>query len=285
MIRRLLLLFSFLNLDVVGGALAVSLWVQSLYAETYAAWYYWLGLGSALSAIYIIDRLFDVQDVALYQLATDRHRYYKMHFKGLIVVAGIFVVMGIVAALFMPVHLLFFGLALAVLSGLYLLLIHGIFPSQETWSGKELWVALVYSVGVFLSSMTEQLFALPWYIYLYTLSFMGTALLNLLMMSLMDKAADEQQGQQSFATVYGIKRSMWFMEGVFYLSSNLLLFTLIFAPHIQNLLMSLTLLAMNGLLYGLYLFRKKPFVRKNYRFLADGVFFLSLLGNLIYHLL
>lgn len=151
---RLYAVASFLNVQVVLGALAGLHASARLLGVQVQPLHYWL-LALATATVYMADRLADVARPG--HPVTLRHSYYQRNFKGLCVLAGGMAAVGLVLGLWwLTWRMALFGLAMAALVLIYLWLVARLKTNRPLWLGKETWVALLYTLAVWLPPAIEH---------------------------------------------------------------------------------------------------------------------------------
>jgi 4-hydroxybenzoate polyprenyltransferase len=209
--------------------------------------------------IYTVDHLMDAKRITG-QASSERHRFHQQHFvllRNAVICATL-----LTAALlfFLPVNLLLHGVILSAGVVTYILL-HSYFPYV-----KELAVAVIYTMGVFLPA-AQELKVMDYPFALLT-SFAIVALINLLLFSWFSEDEDRRDGISSLTTFAGRK--------VLVVISLALLIQLSLAIHSAFSSEFLILFAMSVALAAMLLF--PAFFRKHDRYrIGDAVFFVTLL--------
>ena len=279
-----------LSLDVALGSVCVgSMAVVVSHAVLPAVWWFLLPAGVWLT--YTIDHLLDAARVGP-SAQTARHRFHALHFNAIRRACLIVAVAAGLAALFLSVELLLFGLAMIALSGLHLWLTRRIGAAVRPWLTKELAVAFVYAVGIFGGPLLCGAWRepSPWLCFFAVLCLASA---NLIFFARMEIDSDRYDGHSSLAQVLGPFHSD-FLAAAFCFAALLpsLLVLLLqdpnhwayFGPlHLETIVPVVGL--MSATLLSLIIGAHRPFVQRNYRALGDAVFLLPALVPLLEWLL
>jgi 4-hydroxybenzoate polyprenyltransferase len=143
-----------LSLDVVLGAVLCHRMAARLSDDnTQINWFVSIILALVVFCIYLIDRVLDnhkaIQD-------TDRHRFQNQYKSLLIKIILGLVAIGFVLLFWLPKTILLFGLGLGVVAGLYLLAVYQTKPDGWFVVYKDLFVPIIYSLGVWATALLLQ---------------------------------------------------------------------------------------------------------------------------------
>lgn len=269
--------YRFLNLlsiDIAIGAIACGMyfaWVLQVHVRPYAV----ASLGITVWIIYTADHLLDAWKVKG-RASTERHRFHQDHFRvltALVITAG---VIDFILIFFIKRPVLYAGLYMIALVIVYLL-----FHNKLTFL-KEVFVAVVYCVGVLLPSLTVTEVELEMKHYLLIISFFLIALINLLLFSLFDRYDDEQDKRQSFVTLFGELHSRTVIAALSII--NLVLLLYLFSQW-KEMLVVIIPLVMSLFLIIIMIFKNWFAINSRYRLLGDAVFlipFLCYSGEALY---
>lgn len=259
-----------MSLDVVLGSGLLSLAISRCY-QVKLPLVVVLCLMIAVWLIYTYDHLSDARKVKK-AAATYRHRFHQRHYRLLCISLVPVAFAGLFLLFYLPFITLKWGLFCAGLVAFYFLMLRlGLF-----WF-KEFFVAICYTLGVFLGplSLAEPSPAL--YEWLLLPQVLLLALANLVIFSCFDYHSDRRDGHSSLALHLGPVLARKIAIGLLALGllSNILLMLLTHFLPLANL--QLLFMLMNLLLLML-LYREQTF-RQNerYRIIGDGVFFLPAL--------
>ena len=258
MIRRAFQLVQILSIDIVIGVVVLLRFFCAQYGIS-LRWEVYALLGATVWLIYCVDHLKDASKAL--NSKRDRYVFHKRHKRSLVFFCLI-VFAGIIPLLFsIPESIFRGGLVLAFFSLIYLLIQHKL----STLFSKELYVAIVYSLGVLMVPMLEENSFSFTHLLLLTL----LAYSNLLMFSWFERVEDRRDGFDSIATKIGAGK----LES--------LILTLVAVG------LSLSILDFNPIhvyfltAFGIYtlvmLFKERLGISKAYRTIGDAVFLLPIL--------
>ncbi|MBN8222461.1 MAG: prenyltransferase [Spirochaetes bacterium] len=259
-------------IGVVGsGALAASL----LHADMRLAW--WFLLPAAVWVIYTADHLLDARKVRD-DFANARHEFHRRHFRVLATLA-------ILTALACFVAAIFFLSDIVVKGGLLLCLMAAFHLGMAFWGkirfGKEISVAVIYSLGVWFAPYLRRGCSVTGIHMLAFGFFVLAALLNLLMNSIMEYEMDEKEKLRFATGVLSLNRMRIIVVVVSWLASLAILVILKYGIklHVELTVISgfvflFILCAVPGIIISEEKFYKK---NKRYRVQAEWVFSLGML--------
>jgi len=263
-------LFQALSLDVVTGAVIFSLAIGAYY-NVHISWRILLCLSIATWIIYTLDHLLDTRKIKEKAL-TYRHQFHGKYKKQLFVVLLIVLIIGIVNIYYLPKNILIAGLIGTLFSLIYFLLLQ-----KTSFWAKELYIAMVYTFGLFIGSVCvlyQHIQPVQWLLIpqVFLLVFS-----NLLLFSWFDFSNDKQSGYPSMVIHLGIQKTEKIIT--FILTTGVIVcIAIIFfnATNEATLVIQIILLLMYSLL--ILLFKKDKLFRKNdlYRVIGDGIFFIPL---------
>ena len=189
MIGRAYRLAQILSVDIVIGAV-ILLRFFCTRSGVSPGWQVYALLGATVWLIYTIDHLRDAEKST--SSARERYVFHKKHKRVLMWAAG-FVLAGIFSLLFfIPVVIFLGGLVLGSLSFVYLLVQHKL----SVLCSKELYVAVVYSLGVLMvPGLLGMVFHWSYFILLFFLTY-----INLIIFSWYEREEDENDNFESIAT-------------------------------------------------------------------------------------
>jgi 4-hydroxybenzoate polyprenyltransferase len=254
-----------LSIDVVAGAVVCALFfskILNVQLKPFGV----ISLGLTVWIIYTADHLLDARRV-LQLASTDRHRFHQHYFKILFIILLLMVLVDAVQLFFIRKPIIIAGLFLAVLVLIYF------FVQRYLVYVKELFGALLYTGGVLLVPLALKEIPLSSMQMVLMLSFLLTALINLLLFTWFDRERDQKDKHQSFTTIFGEKATQTILSILFILNASLT------AIQVKNDFMKpAIILALMNLILLLILLNKNFFsVNDRYRLLGDAVFLLPLL--------
>lgn len=253
-------LLNILSMDVALGAVCCAAWFAKVF-EVQLRPYALLALGFTVWIIYTADHLMDALKIKK-EASTERHRFHQKHFRMLVIGVVIAGMIDLALIFFIRAKILYAGLILAIVVGLYLLI--------NRWLGfvKEFVIALVYCGGVLLPSLSLKNYSLNVPEVFLLVSFFLTALINLILFSGYDVLADKLDGYNSFALKFGRTITQNVLSLIFLVQAMIII--LLFMMHVWDY--GCLLLAMNSMLFLLFL-RPTYFSRNDgHRLCGDAVF-------------
>jgi 4-hydroxybenzoate polyprenyltransferase len=254
-------LLNILSIDIALGAMICSRFL-ALLLDVAPRPYAMASLGLTVWIIYTADHLLDARRVRG-AASTERHRFHQRHFTMLSVVVAAAVVIDAVLILFIRRQVLYSGVLIMAIVGFYLL-----FHNRLIFL-KEVFVALLYCLGVLLPSIMVTSIKFTSVHYVVFGLFFLVALINLLLFSLFDKADDEADNRRSFVTVVGEESTRTVLLGLFGLGFALGAYLAVALK--QWTLASVLLLMLAGL-FVIQVRRSWFAVDLRYRLLGDAVF-------------
>jgi hypothetical protein len=263
LLNKIYQFINILSLDVVAGAVICSDFFASiLHAEV--GYDTLLTLGLTVWIIYTIDHLRDAMLIPTLA-STDRHRFHQRHFKIILAVLILTMVVDFVVIWFVPRKVVEYGFLLWLIVLLYL-----VFQRYLKFL-KEFFVACLYTVGVLLPSISTLQTPLQSVDLILVAKFFITALMNLLLFSLFDQTQDRKQQQHSFVTWFGASSTR---VGILFLGSfNILTGVWLWSFDWR---VAAIFIAMNAMLLAVLALQKHLVLNNYYRILGDAVFLIPL---------
>ncbi len=198
LIQQFFTLFSWLSLDVVIGAMASLYFFQEL-LHVSLDWHAYILLGLAVWTIYNLDHLLDARKIA--NTSSPRRAFHRRYQ----VVLGV----GILIAVGSGLAGAFYWMGWGKEFQLTLILAFSMFGCRWAIQKfgpvllKEVSIALFYVVGtIWLPLLRAEAADLNWAVLIFAALFFVLALLNLWMLSFLDREEDRQDGFLSIAQVY-----------------------------------------------------------------------------------
>ena len=227
----------------------------------------------AVLSIYNFDHLMDARRVHTVA-KSKRHRFYQQHLRLLSIYQLILIFGLIIIIWYLPTDILRAGLILALVTGIYFILLFFIFPNKFLL--KEIMIAAVYSLALFLAPVYTNNADTSWLV--LWLQILILAIANTLIFAWYDYEIDVSEGHTSLAGNLG-KKSIYRMImavlglSVFLVVYQLLITGIVFA---QIIILIMTLVLLFSLLAHKYLSRKEL-----YRVVGDAVFLIPAITFLI----
>ncbi|MCL6259202.1 hypothetical protein M3O96_08890 [Aquiflexum sp. TKW24L] len=272
-LRKILLYFNLLSLDVVLGAMAGMLFFSDLLEVKLPVIVYVL-LGMAVWCIYTLDHLSDAR-IALGKPQSLRHQYHLRYFRVLFALVISCILIGTVMffALADMEFLHINGIVLGSVTGVWMIFLK-MTGKKFSWL-KEISTALIYILGISLAPFASVDLDLVdknsyFFIFIYFLA----ALVNLLILSYLDSEEDQKDGFGSILVLIpkaGLKNLITLL-GV--LGISMLVILAIILPsfyHVHSVILGLIL----G--YHLILFFSKNHSKNQIRRKSESLFLLPFL--------
>lgn len=258
-------ILSVLSLDVVAGAIAGALFFAKIFSVVIRPCEL-IALGFTVWIIYTADHLRDAKSLD-HRASTDRHHFHQVHYYKLIKVLVVIILLDAAAVVFIPTQVILWGVVLVTAVSVYLV-VH-----RSLGFFKEVFVAMMYTGGIILPTLSMTRIDVNVIHYLLILHFSILALINLLMFSWFDRELDQRDRQQSFVTIIGERVTGKFIWLLVFIQ---LLLTLVQLYWRQYNWAALLLGTMGLMLFAIFLFRKSLEKQDYYRFLGDAVFIIPI---------
>jgi hypothetical protein len=265
-----------LSLDVAAGAMVCCLMASKLLGVHPVPLMAASILGSTVLLIYTIDHLLDIwnSEGRVFSPRRKFHWRYRKLLLPFAVMLSCF--LAIVTFVYLPAHVLYFGVALALLVIMYLCLVKQLsVTGGGKWFYKEVLIAVLYTAGTWGVAFSYSTTYGKVAVYL-AFAFGLIALQNLLLFSYYEKEEDLRQGQRSMVLQLGsdtVKRLLGF---AFVLTGIFLLMAWEASSTSLERQVVLTQALMSGILILLIAFPTYFSRHKRYRWLGDGIFLLPI---------
>lgn len=270
---RLLRWMNTLCLDVVLGAVLSGIsFVQLLEVDVHP--FYWVVLAISVWIVYTFDHLVDAQrlkDTA----NTKRHLFVHRNFRVLLIlvmVAGI-VDLALVIG-YLDRQILLFGLGMALMGGIYFLILHIRGARKTPGLAKEIIVSGIYVLGVAGIPFLKSGFQADRTTWFFLLGFTTLVFADVLLLSIYDADSDRLDQHHTLVQLLGT-RSLQRLVGMLCLGCcgvSILLFLEL--PSLEHGILSAVLLIMAASIFLLLRFEPYFRIQERYRFLAEMVFWL-----------
>lgn len=193
-----------LSLDIVIGALASGYFVTKL-LDVELGFVWWIVLALSVWIIYTLDHLIDA-----YRLKNEAHTLrHKFHFqyRKEIIVTVFFttIVNAVLVILLLDRAIIIFGLTLSVYTGLYLLMIFLWGNKNFALMQKELFVGLIYAVGIWGGPMAVLKYQLTHLEVGFFISFFFLVLSDILVLSHYEVNSDDIDMHSNFVLRHGLR--------------------------------------------------------------------------------
>jgi 4-hydroxybenzoate polyprenyltransferase len=256
-----------LSIDVAVGAVVSALFFAGILNVEILS-YGLISLGLTVWIIYTADHLRDAASIKK-NASSDRHAFHQQHFKKLLFILVVTILVDIVVVLFVRPAVLEGGL---ILSGM--VIVYLAFHSRVFFL-KEVFVATLYTLGILLPSLSVTETELDYFHFGLMFQFFLIALTNLLLFSLFDAEQDRIDNLSSFVTRFG-KKTTRVCLALLFVIQIFLSFVLLFCFS-YDLKAIVILFTMTAILLMLYSFARLYTPSERYRWVGDAVFFLPAL--------
>lgn len=196
---RLMRFLHWVNLDTAIGAVVTSLFIAK-YLGSDIPHVASITLLLAVLAIYNFDHLMDARRVSSIARSA-RHRFYQQNQRFLSIYQLILMLALITIIWYLPAEILRAGLVLALLTGIYFILLFFVFPNK--FMLKEIIIASVYAMALFLAPIysASGITADNWLVFWLQILLMAVA--NTLIFAWYDHEIDIAEGHTSLARNLG----------------------------------------------------------------------------------
>lgn len=273
-IKRFYAYFQALSLDVVLGSLVNTLLIAN-YLAVKIPYTVLFALASATWLIYTIDHLYDATKLKEKSISF-RHLFHFKHKKILIVMGFILLIINIINLFYLPISILKSGfyLSLGVVAYFFFLRLASGQPSLF----KELSIAFIYVIAIFLSPLILSTNNWNTDIYILFAEYFLLAFINLLEFSLFDFTLDEKEQYSSLIRKLGVQSSIKVIGLLLCISFLLIIISSIFlfygksSSAVLFYQIQLCIFLMNGMLATILFFPAYFVKNDNYRVFGDMVF-------------
>jgi len=228
-------------------------------------------LGICIWIIYTIDHMFDAQRT-IYPVLSKRHRVHQTYSGILGVIIGVLIILGLVVIVpNLSYRVLLYGSILLVFVLIYLLLIR--FGSYFV---KEIFAALLYTLGILagpLGDYTESLLSVH---YLIIFQVFLIAFLNLLIFSVYEYEMDLSHNFKGLVTHIGVKKSKIIIYSTYIIFIINQFYTWFFYREMELFFLLITFFIMASILFVILYFQKHFQKGAWYRLIGDAVFLLPI---------
>jgi len=226
-------------------------------------------LGLSVWIIYILDRLLDNKKLNIH--LTERHIFHQEYAKFLWYLIVILSLICFILVFSLPINIIIFGILIALITGIYLLIISTISSKNSFQYFKEPITALVYTAVVFgttiLNNPTVNSLIIG-------IIFLLIVFQNLLLFSLLEFKNNAYS--YNLVVYIGIKKSNFFIGMIALINSILGLFLIYYSMIAYETSVILFEIAMSLLLLMINQFDYFFMINDRYRWVGDGIFLLPL---------
>lgn len=227
-------------------------------------------LGFSVWIIYILDRLLDNQKIDNHP--TERHVFHQQNAQILWYFIGFLTLICLILIFYLPVIIIIFGIAISLLTAIYLLIISKISSKNSFQHYKEPITSLVYVSAVFGTTILHN----PTISSLFIgLIFLLIVFQNLLLFSLLE--FKKNMNSYNLVTYFGIKISNFLVVLITIISSILGMFLIHYSTSDYEISVVLIEISMSVILLIINQFDHFFMINDRYRWVGDGIFLLPLL--------
>jgi len=223
-------------------------------------------LGLSVWAIYTFDHLIDSK-----KSKTTIHLFHKRNYKTFsVVLVIVLIAIGILLPL-LPANTLKWGAVLSLGVVIYFLTIN-MLPLKSIYH-KELMIAIVYFIGVLLIPITHEAFVFKSTYLPVLICYFIVVINNIIIFSMIDMKHDLSSGFPSLSQNLRISNINYIL-----ITLNVLLVLVMFSSlQFWDVLSIGVCTTMATILFLIYYFKDRPVMRKYYRVIGDGIFYLPAL--------
>jgi hypothetical protein len=254
-----------LSLDVAAGSVVGALFFSEIFGVVISP-YTLAVLAITVWIIYTVDHLRDAMIIPK-PASTLRHSFHQNNFRMLIVtVLSVLFVDAVIIYFFISLKVIIYGSCLGILVLSYLVF------QRKCKFLKEFFVACLYTGGIVLPSVALNGWDFSPLTFILAAQFCITALVNLLLFSLIDFDRDREHAQSSFVTRFGqqpTRVAIWVLTSV-NICTSVFVFT-------SDPTRAIIFILMNTVLLVILVFEKHVKANTYYRMIGDAIFFIPLL--------
>lgn len=270
MLKATYLIASYLSVDVSLGACATAYLVTSFHNVASPLMVYVL-LGLSTLATYLSDHLIDAQK--LKKESEKRRLFFVKNAKSIrLVLTAILLTLAIASIRFLAIKTILMSCGLVCLVIAYFIFLHKIGTKHFP---KEIFIAVVYSMGIFMPYLILSTEKLNYLSFLLFFSIVLLALQNLLAYSIVDKNEDLSQGFASSLLFWSEKQHKFILNLIFIANFALIIILFCSKPE-KNIHIAILILMQLAQMWVFYT-RNQPFNKRYYRLVGDGAFLLPFL--------
>ncbi|MBG0781241.1 MAG: hypothetical protein H0S84_03130 [Bacteroidales bacterium] len=153
--QKIIALIENLSLHVVAGSMCSALFASAV-LKVELPWWWLVSLALAVWFVYTLDHLFDAR-LNSGRLKNLRHQFHEQHFKKLVFVLLLTSFTGLIIFYrFATVQMWIAACMLAVFALMHIVLVSSAALSNKIWLQKEVQIALIYSIGVWLGPLQHN---------------------------------------------------------------------------------------------------------------------------------
>lgn len=260
-------LINVLSIDVAVGSVCCAAWFAALF-DVKLKPYALLSLGITVWIIYTIDHLLDARKVKA-PASTVRHRFHQKYFSSLLAILVLALLVDLVFVFFLRKRIFQWGVVLSGVMLVYFL------TERYLQYLKEFIIALLFSCGVLLPSLSLTQKQPDISMVLLICQFVLTALLNLLLFSWFDRQNDNHDNRASIVTLAGERRIKLILVLTFITNYSLMIGSIVYASSLIGEV--LIMFFMNTILVFVFVRPQWFEINDRFRLAGDSIFLLPVL--------
>jgi asparagine N-glycosylation enzyme membrane subunit Stt3 len=261
-----------LSLDVVLGAVLCHCMSARLSdSDTQINWFVIMILASVVFFIYLIDRILDNQKELQ---PTDRHQFQNQYKDLLIKIVMALVAISVIMLFLLPKAVLWFGVGLGLVVGLYLLAVYKNKSASWFVVYKDVFVPIIYSLGVWGTALALQP-KISWEGYV-----LGIVFWFVVQQSLLSNAYFESftiESGESLPIIWGEDKTQTILKMIFVLVVLICVVSAVITDNRFALRTAFVLVLMASINQWLVIKPQKWLDDGRYRFVLEGVFLMPIL--------
>jgi len=202
---------SILSIDIVIGSVACGAFVVEL-LNVQPGFVWWVILPFSVWIVYSLDHLIDG---IIYKSGppTIRRLFYNYYKTQIIVIVILLTIINIIFVFgFLKEQIRIFGLYLCLFTVIYLLLVYLISKKKQLLFQKELFVAVIYTIGIWGGPISLLNYSLTFDQSVILVSFFVLVLADILVLNLYEKESDRINGLHSFVISFGEKTTVYLVR-------------------------------------------------------------------------
>ncbi len=273
----LLQIMQFLSLDIVIGTVAVG-YMATKVLEVRANPVWWIVLPLAVWVVYTLDHIIDAYKKKR-EAAISRHNYHYLNRIPIIVVVSIIgLITMALSLLYLNYHIVKMGIILSITVGIYFLLLFLQKDKKNAMVQKELYIAIIYTVGIFMAPIYwhGSVPSIPIIIIAISISLLVWA--EGIMISWYDYENDTIDGHNSLTILFGKKNARRFAIVLHLFVETVLVLVLLTTTLTSIVIFSMLIILLMNLILGLLILFPYSFLSNTYhKLIGETVFLLPCL--------
>jgi len=265
-----------LSFDVLIGAIASGAFaVEVLKVRPGFAW--WIVLPVSVWIVYSLDHIIDAVRRKAIDLSI-RQLFFKKHSKWLwIILLLLAIVNGFLVLYSLETAIVKFGLVIGFVTSVYFLLLILFGEKKSMFLQKELYVAAIYTAGIWVGPMALVKFQLNHDHLILLINFLLLVFSDILILNFYEAESDKKNNPHSFILKYGKRFSYYFIWTLIIVVFSSSLLEVILVQEVKLSIAFKLLMFMSIVLLILFNYRDKFRQWPYYRLIGEVVFWLPVL--------